>query len=136
MPRLVTCLFVAFVVTSGCTNTQGSTGQSAPPQTTPTVTRRMQLELEGLVNDYCYRQTVKQTVTRVRCYGNVSLTDIIVYIYPVDDRTARDVVTAMEVDELTAALRKDLKGELLDFPDWAWARAYKITVVDRVKAGK
>ena len=69
----------------------------------------------------------------MRCYGNVSLKDIMVYVYPAADNVPVGP-TRYEVEKLKARLPQDIKMEFLEFPDWAWARSYKITVVDRIFA--
>jgi hypothetical protein len=93
----------------------------------------MELELEGLINDYCYRQTVRLAVKRTRCYADVNLSQIIAYVYPIAESSRPDPVTLTEAEWLVARLQRDIRMEFIDFSDWAWAKSYKLTIVDRVK---
>jgi hypothetical protein len=94
------------------------------------VSRKDELILEGAINDYCYRQMVKGDVKYVRCYANVSLKAIIVYVYP-SESWSTSPVAQVDRDRLKANLNRDIPGEFMAFPDWAWAKPYTLTVVDR-----
>lgn len=95
-----------------------------------TVSRKDELVLEGLINDCCYRQEVVNVSLPVRCYANVSLKDIIVYVYPSDTWSRSPAAQALR-DLLKADLARDIPTQFVQFPDWSWAKDYKITIVDR-----
>jgi hypothetical protein len=61
----------------------------------------------------------------------VSLKDVIVYVYPTVD--ARQAEVTVEVKILQSQIPRDIDREFLNWPDWSWAKDYKITVVDRTR---
>ena len=89
--------------------------------------RQEQLILEGAINDLCTRRTI--VAGGARCYGNVSLSDIIVYVYP--ERGVSAIEQRFSSGLLAVQLPLLIKEQFLDFPDWEWARDYTVTVVDR-----
>lgn len=105
--------------------------QTGAPQGSAGDSRREQLLLEGLINDYCYRHNVRNDFEHARCYANVSLEDIIVYIYPVTG--SPPVLVTLEQELLAEQLPKHIREQFLSFPEWEWAKDYTITVVDRTK---
>jgi hypothetical protein len=101
-------------------------------QTTPVTSRQEQLILEGAINDLCARREIRSGLTGyVRCYANVSLSDIIVYVYP--QRGVSALETSIGADFAALQLPGQIKDGLLDWPDWEWARGYTVTVVDRTR---
>jgi hypothetical protein len=95
-------------------------------------TRKDQLILEGLINDYCVRLSIRRELLNYECYANVSLKDIIVYLYPSRDFVSESVVfEEKEKDAIKARIPVDIKNLFLSFVDWKWAKEYRVTIVDR-----
>ena len=140
MTKRIPVVVVVLVLLGGCSpaetpetaTTAATEPVSAQGARTPITSRQEQLILEGAINDLCARETIVSGL--VRCYGNVSVSDIIVYVYPESGVSA--IESSIGAALLASQLLLQIKEQFLDFPDWEWARDYTVTVVDRTNASE
>ena len=132
-PVLASVVVVFFSACEGKatpSRSNSSAPASAAVQSVASASRKDELALEGVINDLCYRLSVKGELLNVQCYANVSLKDVIVYLYPT--RGANRAESLLEARYVSERLAKMVHDQFLDFPDWSWARDYKVSVVNRV----
>lgn len=94
---------------------------------TTKITRKAELELEGLINDYFFRRQIKDPILfgDFNAYGSVIAKSIVVYVYLKND------LSQVRTEEISDMIKKDLHEQLLDFPGFEWAKEYTLNVVVR-----
>ena len=95
--------------------------------------RNDELILEGIIHDYFYRNKIKRNFVTQKfdAFATVSLTDIIITVH-VDRKDLSEVEAVF--DDLKNQITKGIKSTIIDFPDFDWAKDYKITV--NLRTGK
>ena len=101
--------------------------QTAPEPSQNEVSRIDELQLEGFINDYFYRRTIKDPYlfNDFRAYGSVLLNSIVVYVYPLEQ------IPSYRESEIKESIKTGLQSTLLDFPDFEWVKDYSFDVVIR-----
>ncbi len=94
---------------------------------TTKVSRKDELILEGIIHDYFHRNKIKQNFVTLKfeAFATVSLNDIIITVH-VDKNDFKEVEVVF--DTLQREIQKGIESTILDFPDFEWARDYKITI--------
>lgn len=100
---------------------------------TTNVSRKDELNLEGIIHDYFHRNKIKQNFVTLKfeAFATVSLNDIIITVH-VDKKDLKEVEAVF--DTLQKEIQKGIKSTIIDFPDFEWARNYKITI--NLRTGK
>jgi hypothetical protein len=136
--RHLSVVLAVLVLLGGCSpaeTPETATRAATEPVSAPGwggASRQEQLILEGAINDLCTRETIVSA--GARCYGNVSLGRIVVYVYPENGASA--IESSIGAALLAPRLPRLIKEQFLDFPDWEWARDYTVTVIDRTNASE
>lgn len=101
------------------------TQQPVPEPSQNEVSRVDELQLEGFINDYFYRRTIKDPYSfrDFKAYGSVLLNSIVVYVYPLEQ------ISSYRESEIEESIKTGLQSTLLDFPDFEWAKDYTFDVV-------
>jgi len=100
------------------------------------ITRREELQLEGTINDFFHRNRIKKNyyLEYYDAYPNISLKEIIIYIYPKEGIAE---LVSRRFNYIEESIKHGINSTILEFPDFQWAKTYKMHIINRgIKLGE